>query len=186
MPRAIPEPIRREIVERQQAGESVASLQGRYGIAERTIRSLCRRVRERGEAGLATDYSQCGRQRRMAPEVWEAALALKREHRRWGAVLIQLELRERFPEQALPSERTLQRWFQAAGLAVERAIRTPQVGLRQRGRQPHEVWEVDAKEQIQLGDGSWSAILTVVDEASGALLAARAFPPALLGGSRAV
>jgi hypothetical protein len=48
---------------------------------------------------------------------------------------------------------------------------------RQRGKEPHAVWEIDAKERLQLGDGSASSVLSVTDEASGALLGATPFPP---------
>jgi hypothetical protein len=51
---------------------------------------------------------------------------------------------------------------------------------RQRGQEPHEVWEVDAKERLLLADGSGTSVLTVTDEASGALLGATPFPPVSL------
>lgn len=44
-----------------------------------------------------------------------------------------------------------------------------------RGKKPHAVWAIDAKEMMQLGDGSWASWLLVVDEASGMILASRAF-----------
>jgi hypothetical protein len=49
-----------------------------------------------------------------------------------------------------------------------------------RGKVPHAVWEMDAKEGIQLGDASASSVVSVVDEASGAALAAQPFPPPAL------
>jgi hypothetical protein len=49
-----------------------------------------------------------------------------------------------------------------------------------RGKVPHEVWAVDAKEQIRLGDGSLVSWLTVTDEGSGAILKAELFPPRTL------
>lgn len=39
----------------------------------------------------------------------------------------------------------------------------------------HEVWAVDAKERMQLQDGSWASWLTITDESSGAILYCVAF-----------
>jgi hypothetical protein len=45
----------------------------------------------------------------------------------------------------------------------------------------HQVWAVDAKEQMRLKDGSAASWLVVTDEGSGAILDAQAFPPQKLG-----
>lgn len=182
MPQAIPYPIRQDIIERHQAGQPLSAIAQELQVSYRTVRALWQRYCAQGAAGLQTHYTHCGPTQRTFPHVLqEAASALKREHPRWGAGLIELQLREQFPAQPLPSWRTLQRWWQQAGLQpARRRVPAPR---RSRGEQPHEVWELDAKERIRLQDGSWSCVLSVVDEASGALLAATAFPPALLDAS---
>lgn len=38
------------------------------------------------------------------------------------------------------------------------------------------MWAIDAKERMQLGDGSWASWLCITDEASGAVVYAEAFP----------
>lgn len=45
-----------------------------------------------------------------------------------------------------------------------------------RGQEPHTVWAMDAKEQIQLADGQSVSWLTITDEGSGAVLSATLFP----------
>jgi len=179
MPRAIPYPIRQDIIQRHQAGHSLAAIAQELQLSYRTVRTFWRRYCASGDAGLQPSYARCGpQQRAFPPNLQHAARTFKRDHPRWGAGLIQLQLRKQFPSQPLPSWRTLQRWWQQDGLQPARR-RAPPVA-RMRGQQPHEVWELDAKERIRLQDGSWSSVVSVVDEASGALLAARPFPPALL------
>jgi transposase len=148
-----------------------------------TVRNWWQRFRREGEAGLQTRYQHCGPQGPKAgPAVHRAAVAMKREHPTWGAGLIRLELQKQFPDQALPQVRAIQRWFQKAGLQPLRAKHPPVE--RQRAREPHEVWEVDAKERMHRADGSPTSVLSVTDEASGALLGATPFPPVSLESGR--
>jgi hypothetical protein len=109
--------------------------------------------------------------------VYEAAIDLKREHPKWGAQFIRIHLQRQYPQQALPSVRTLQRWFRAAGVARTPSVRQQRSGHIQRGQQVHAVWAVDAKEGIHLADGSVVSWLVMTDEASGAVLEAAVFPP---------
>jgi hypothetical protein len=149
------------------------------GLKYRSVRQIWYRYRQRGEAGLQTQYKQCGRASPFPAAVHQTALALKGEHPRWGGGLIHLQLAEQFPGQRLPKERTLQRWFQQAGLQPARPQAPPV--RRERAQAAHDVWEIDAKEQMRLAEGSGSSVLTVTDEASGALLGGVVFPPLPLG-----
>jgi hypothetical protein len=184
MPRALPLAVREQVVQRRQQGQALVEIAGQLGLSYRTVRQTWQRFRKQGAAGLAIHYERCGpRGIRFCAAIHQRALALKREHPRWGATLIRLQLAEEFADQSLPSPRTLQRWFRAAGLQGPRPHPPPVV--RQRAKRVHEVWEVDAKERMRLGDGSASSVLTVTDEASGALLGVVAFPPLLLEASDA-
>jgi Helix-turn-helix domain len=179
MPRAIPFAIRQTIIERRQTGHTLAAIAQEFQLSYRAVRTVWYRYRNDGDAGLQTNYAHCGAaQHRFPASLQEFACSLKRAHPRWGAGLIHLQLQKQFPAQPLPSWRTLQRWWRQAGLQSPR--RRAASTQRTRGQQPHEVWELDAKERIHLQDGSWSCVLSVVDEASGALLAATTFPPTLL------
>jgi hypothetical protein len=102
---------------------------------------------------------------------------MKRNHPKWGAVLVRLKLQTHFPDEELPCERTFQRWFRRAGVAQSPKVQQCRSTYVQRGRQVHQVWAVDAKEQMKLADGSDASWLVVTDETSGAILYARAFPP---------
>ena len=177
MPQPLPFPLRQELVRRHAQGETLLAIaQEHERPLSPTVRNWWRRYRQTGDAGLQTHYARCGPQGPKAgARIQQAALALKRDHPQWGAGLIRLALQPQFPGQYLPQERAIQRgWFQAAGLAPPRTHRPPIE--RERGQEAPEVWEVDAKERFRLADGTGSSVLTVTDEASGALLGALPFP----------
>lgn len=179
MPAALPVPLREQMVRLHEEGHLLVDIARQLNVRYSTLCSWWRRYGKEGRAGLKPHYERCGRHGPHDPPVQQAALALKRAHPPWGAGRIRVELLAQFPGRPLPQVRAMQRWFRATGLQPVRAQR-PAVD-RQRGKQPHDVWEVDAKEQLRLADGSGSSVLTGVDEASGALLEATPFPPVSLG-----
>jgi hypothetical protein len=179
MPAPVPLPIRHAMWHRWQQGATAPELSQAFDVAPRTARGLLQRWRARGEGGLAPDPTR-PRDRPPPPRhpAFEPALGLRRDHPAWGAGLIRVYLQER-GTQPLPSERTLQRWFQRAGLAPAPPGRRPAPSGR-RARAPHEVWQVDAAEEIPLGTGARVCWLRIVDEASGAVLHTAVFPPRAL------
>jgi transposase len=180
MPRAIPLPTRQDIVQRHQEGASLRRIAEELSLPFSTVRQIWRRFRDHGEAGLPANYAACRRPGpRSARRVHRAALWLRRRHPDWGGGLIRLLIAQRWPDEPVPHERTLQRWFCRAHLNHPHSRLPPP--NRERAQQPHEVWQIDAKEQIRLADGSQVSWLSVVDEASGAHLATEVFPPGLLG-----
>jgi transposase len=179
MPRALPLALREEIVRRRQQGEPLTAIAVALKVPYRTVRRWWHKYQEKGPAGLQTHYDHCGPKGPKAPPaVHAAALELKREHPTWGAGLIRLQLVEQFGAGAVPQERALQRWFRAAGLQPPRAQRPPVE--RRRGKEAHQVWQMDAKEQMRLGDGTGTSVLSVTDEATGAILELAPFPPVSL------
>jgi transposase len=184
MPQPLPFPLRQELVRRHQQGEPLTAIAASMQVPYPTVRNWWRRFRLQGELGLQTHYDRCGPQApKSPPAFYQAALAMKREHPTWGAPLIRIELQRQFPEQPFPQARAMQRWFQAADLQPPRAKRPPVE--RQRGREAHAVWQVDAKERLRLADGSGASVLTVTDEATGVLLGVVPFPPVSLDASGA-
>jgi transposase len=175
MPAALPVPLRQQMARLHAEGHRLTEIAVQLEVRYRTLRSWWRRYCREGEAGLRPHYERCGPRGPRAPAVHAAALALKREHPTWGAGLIRLELARQLPRDTVPQARALQRWFRAAGLQRPRAQPPPVV--RQRGREAHAVWQVDAKERLRLADGSGASVLTVTDEATGALLGLTPFPP---------
>ena len=168
MPQALAVDLRRTIVERHRAGASLPAIAREMELSPWTVRTLWRRYRDRGEAGLLPDYAACGRPGpRHAP-------ALRRAHPGWGAGLIRIELAARFPDHPLPHEATVRRWLRDAGLS--RPAPSPRPPDPPRASAPHGRWQADATEQIALADGSHVSWLAASDEASGAMLGAVVFP----------
>lgn len=182
MPAAIPNQQRREIVDSREAGESFVSIAQRLKLSYQGVRQIYHRYVQTG--CLTPAYDRCAHKEvRHDPALYQQAIALKAAHPGWGAGLIGVELRAAFQESELPSRRTLQRWFRRGKVQRQPRERVAKVTVR-RGQVVHEVWAMDAKEQIRLGDGSYASWLTITDEASGGVLDARLFPPQALESDR--
>jgi transposase InsO family protein len=78
------------------------------------------------------------------------------------------------------AQRTLQRWFRRAGLLAARSGRRAGPSSYQRAQQPHDVWQMDAADQVALQNGRQVCWLRIADECSGAVLQTTVFPPSLL------
>src|SRR4051812_1085321 len=177
MPKPVPVPVRRKLLQLARRGEAAASLAAAFGLPVRTVRHLLKRFRDRGEAAVAPDYLAPRPLPHAHPaEVRDAALALRRDHPSWGAELIRVALRVGRPELPSPSATTPRRWSRDAGLGPAPRGHRPS-GPRARAAAPHEAWQVDASERIPLRDGTEVCWLRVVDEASGAVLRTAVFPP---------
>jgi hypothetical protein len=169
---------RREIVRRRQTGEKLASIARALEISYGAVRNIWQRYEQTGQ--LEANYERCRHtQVRKAVDVYERAIEIKRSHPGWGAGLIWVALGETIEASRLPSLRTLQRWFRRAGVSAATSDKRAKVRV-QRGQAVHEVWAMDAKEQIELADGSYVSWLTITDEGSGAILSARLFPRSTL------
>jgi hypothetical protein len=181
MPRPTPVPVRQALWRRFQDGQDVATMAHALGLAPRTVRQLIHRFRHQGHAAVAPSYDLCGADTPTYPDaVAHAALALRREHPRWGAGLIRVMLSRQFLGDPLPADRTLQRWFSRAGLAPVAAGRRPD-SVSRRAARPHEVWQMDAAEKVPLATGQRVCWLRIADECSGAVLGTVVFPPRQLG-----
>jgi transposase len=177
MPRSIPVPLRQAIRRRTQQGASVTDIAAALGLAPRTVRHLLQHWRDDGP--LTPAYERCGRPPQLPSPVIEEALRLRQLHPRWGAGLIRVILQEKYPQDPVPCERTLQRWLQRLRGPVAPPGRRPGQET-QRARQPHEVWQMDAAEQMRLRSGQQASWLRVIDECSGAVLKTVVFPPGQL------
>jgi transposase len=183
MPAPIPVPVRQALFARWQKGEAVAILADEFQLSVRTVRHLVRRFEQRGQQGVAPDYDRCATKKTSADEpTFQEAVKMRTQHPTWGGGLIRVLLQEQ-GNQACPSERTLQRWFQKSDTPPAPPGRRP-AGDERRARQPHDVWQMDAVDQLRLASGQHVSWLRVVDECSGAVLQTTIFPPGLLGSGR--
>ena len=177
MPCAIAVPIRQQIIHQYQEGATYGEIAAALELSHWSVRTIVRRYRDQGAAGLVTQYSNCGTPgSRLPKRMYRAARWLKRHHPSWGGGFIRVLLRERWGEEGLPRVRSLQRCCRRSGLSVPQSRRLPS-HHRQSAHAVHEVWQLDATSHIRLLDGSGASWITLVDEASGAFLESHAFPP---------
>jgi hypothetical protein len=179
--------VRESIVSQRKSGYSMLEISKNLSISYNSVRTLCQRYAscEQSESGikaaLLPQYGQCGPQdKAYSIAIIESALSLKRLHPRWGAPRLRLALETEMGSkdseggQKIPSIRTLERWYRENNLVKpKRQTGEPHIG---RARAVHNIWEVDAKEQLELLDGQSACYLTMVDEKSGAWLASPVFP----------
>ena|GEM_PF-1449957 len=181
MPRPLSVPLRQEIVRRRQQGLPLTQIAADLAIPYGTVRNIWRLYRRHDREGLAPDYRSCGRP--VPPPIQKllrTACDLKREDPVWGAGLIRLQLRKHAHDRDLPSVRSLQLPFVRAGVNRPRRRRAAAVVVPQ-AVQPHEIWQVDAVENVPLAISQRICWLTVSDEASGAILATEVSPPPPVG-----
>ena len=182
--------VRESVLIYRKRGYTMRETSDLLNISYDSVRTLCQRYAacDQSDGGhksaLLPRYANCGPQEKYYnPDMVQAALALKRLHPRWGAprlhLALGLEISAENAENAekpeeLPSIRTLERWFREHNLVKpKRQTGEPSIG---RARAVHNIWEVDAKEQLELLDGQHACYLTMVDEKSGAWLASPVFP----------
>jgi hypothetical protein len=103
---------------------------------------------------------------------------MRTQHPTWGGGLIRVLLQEQGHD-GCASERTLQRWFQRSTLAPAPPGRRPDSEER-RAQAPHDVWQMDAVDQLRIAGGQQVSWLRLVDECSGAVLQTVVFPPTLV------
>src|ERR1700730_13987403 len=118
MPHPTPLPLRQVILQRAEQGQSVTTIARSLGLVSRTVRHLLQRIRVQGKDAVAASYhSRACRLTLQCRELGDDAFHLRRERPTWGAGLVCVFLRRQHPEEAVPAERTLQRWFQRAELS---------------------------------------------------------------------
>jgi hypothetical protein len=172
MPSAIPVPIREQILSLKEQGKTYPQISEALGLSRHSVRGICRR----GKESLKPSYENCGkRESQFERLLWRSAIFLKRRYPTWGGGIIRVVLKKRWPEQTMPTERTLQRWFLKAGLATTPAPPNPQL-YRARATEVHQCWQVDAVSHQTLANGTEACWLSATDEASRAIVVASAFP----------
>jgi hypothetical protein len=170
MPQALPSAVRRAIANRARHRRSASEIALELRLHERTVRRILKQIEERGQSAMHASYEACGvSQTDDFDRLRQRVLALRQQHRLWGAGRLLLELETLSEGVALPSERTLQRWLHQEHCDPAPAGRPGRDSVL-RATRPHQVWQVDAAEQKRLGNGQMFSWLRVADECSGAVL----------------
>jgi hypothetical protein len=174
MGRAIEMGQREQLIDLKNQGYSLLAISEQLHLPYGTVSTLSAHLRRAGN--LEVHYANCGpKQPTSDAVVFRGALWLKRLHPDWGAPYIHLLLKERYGPERTAAVRTLQTWFRKKELNKPRPrLAQPRIGG---AKAPHNIWQVDAKENLSLKDGSPACYLTITDEHSGAGLEALVFPP---------
>lgn len=173
----IPMAIRQSIVECYAQGEGISSLARQFQVSRRSIYTLISRHSCAGASGLRSRYENCGQPRPLENGfIYRAVRCMRTWHPGWGAEKIRAEIQRMRPDLALPHYRTMTRWFHWNGqLEVRLKSRLPHTKTRQ-ARHVHEGWQIDAKEEMQIADGSKNCWLNITDEYSGGVMDPSVFP----------
>jgi hypothetical protein len=170
--------ITREVIVRLY-GEGVSMLQ--ISLQEKvsydSVKRLIRRHKAEGAEGLLPRYSHCGRKRVYESECSYRLVRLyKHYHPQWGVGYILMKIGDKYPHLPLCVGRVYERRLKLEN-QLKWAKNPPLQYAYQieQSRLPHDAWQVDAKELLRTLDGQTACYLSVSDEKTGCLLAAKVF-----------
>ena len=178
MPQAISMAVRQSIVNDYNRGIKVSTLTRAYAVSKTTIYELVKRHKANGNAGLKTSYSNCGKSRPTPKDfIYRAVRCLRTWHPGWGADKIHAEMLYMRPDLQLPHYRTFYRWFHWNGQLSTHPKSTLPANVHKWAKHLHEIWQVDAKEEMMTTDGQKQCWLNITDEFSGTVIDPPVFPP---------
>lgn len=162
---------RQSILACHKAGATVSSLSQTFRVSRTTIYTLLNRIKSQGSDGLLPNYTNCGKSRPGPEEfVFRAVRCLRTWHPSWGAEKIRAEMQRMRPELKIPHYRTLHRWFHwNAQIEVSLNSSLPKSKPTD-AKTLHEGWQIDAKEEMLIGDGTRNCWLNITDEYSGTVI----------------
>lgn len=172
---------REQIYLLKRAGQTLPEIAHAMDISQACARKWWRRSRDLGMLGLLErkrGRPAQGVLSKFAPEVRQACLKLKREHKRWGAnrVLIELRKDQALSDLALPSRTRLYAFFhQECPECLSLWTRHKEGASPPTAMAVHEEWQVDHQEGHRLLDGSIATVCNIRDPFGAAMIASQAF-----------
>jgi len=170
--------IREQIIEEKESGKTLISISQDKNLSYETVKRIWRLYKKEGIEGLKPKYSNCGPKQPKFYKMYRISVFLKRkysEHSEWGAPFIRCILSKRFPDEDIPTDRTMQNWFKKHGLNKPRTSRPVVTKEEKRVDKVHDCWQIDAKENLVLEEEGKASYLTTVDVKSGIALEAPIF-----------
>ena len=149
-------------------GVSVTKAAEFVGLSRQSAHKWLERMEQSGLAGLEDASRARKTQRRFEGVSVEKLLALRLQHRTWGARHLLAQMRRREPRLKLPSASTLTEFMRRAGLLSKRSRQkrhTPVFGQR-KASAPNDIWTIDFKGQFRLRNGQMCFPLTIRDHFS--------------------
>ena len=137
------------------SGAKVTEVAAAMGVSRQSVHSWITRYLAEGLPGLADRSHRPGFcPHQVAGEAEVVVAEMRRQHPRWGAKRIRLELLRRPPEgMALPSERTINRILARQGLVLPRPRKRPRDSYRRWQRPgPMQLWQIDIVGGVMIAD----------------------------------
>jgi hypothetical protein len=172
---------RDQIYWKKQAGETLQQISEEMGLSYACVRKWWRRGRDQGAAGLVErkrGRTAQGSLTTFPEHIRQASEKLKREHKRWGANRVLIELRNdpQLVSSALPSRSRLYAYFhQHCPDCLNVWTKHKEEPQPKPATAVHEVWQVDLQEGHRLADGSIATVCSVRDPYGAAMIASLAF-----------
>jgi transposase InsO family protein len=136
------------------SGATVTEVAAAIGVSRQSVHSWIGRYLARGLAGLADQSHRpayCPHQ--VADEAEVIVAEMRRQHPKWGAKRIRLELLRRPAGVPVPSERTINRIFARQGLVLPRPRKRPRDSYRRWQRPaPMQLWQIDIVGGVMIAD----------------------------------
>jgi hypothetical protein len=173
------------LIRRKQAGASHQTVADELHCARETVRKHWQRQR-RGEVAAKRGRPKQGALSTYPPDVRAKAIELKRAHPHWGPANVRIELQTslHLKEPNVPSPARLAALFKAE---CPDAVQPHQRGLFRQVppspvHQPHQRWQLDAKERVYLTGGEQVTVLEARDPAGGLMILSRVWVTPSAGG----
>lgn len=168
----------RFVVAVQEHEESFAAVCRRFGVSRRIGYKWLARFEAEGAAGLF-DRSRAPlhRSQRIADEIVERCLEVRRRHPTWGPIKVRAFLARKSDQTEWPAASTIGELFDREGLTVKRKLRrrSPPSSAPFAGCEAaNDTWCIDFKGWFLTGDGKRCEPLTITDAYSRYLLRCQA------------
>jgi transposase len=137
------------------SGAKVTEVAAAAGVSRQSVHSWITRYLAEGLSGLADKSHRPGFcPHQMAGEAEVVVAEMRRQHPRWGAKRIRLELLRSLSDGlVVPSERTINRIFARQGLVVPRPRKRPRDSYRRWQRAaPMQLWQIDIVGGVMIAD----------------------------------
>ena len=169
MPKPVNMAVRLQVISQYKASVPKSRIAKNFGIGRTTIHNLIKSYLSKGEEGLKPNYSNCGKIRPTGQDLlYRSFRCMKIWHPEWGAERIRVKISILRPSWELPSLRTINYWFRWEN-PVRPKSEKPEP-IKHLATKIHEIWQVDAKEEMKTVDGQAHCWLNITDEYTGAVI----------------
>jgi len=171
MAHPIPYDYRKQIVKLRQSGKTYSFIASTLGYSLKSVKRIWYAYQERGEKALHTNYHNSGRKSIFSRSIRAQIIEIKDGDQ--GAPYVRSKLLLQNVSEAIPHERTIQRWWKQQG--IERPKGNPKRKSNWT-KEPCHTLQIDGKGYVKLKNGDQVSWIKIADEATGSDLHTQLFP----------